>query len=400
MFIKKELSVVLVDNDIDTDRTFNVISESILTWENSELKNELNLSREEIQILLSKLSVSNSEVDTLTTCLREVVSDQEIGKQTIIDLQKELSEVKFNQELCSIKLNESIQKLNTLNPKNIKRTIDRREQKISELTGVNDRVVKKLNESLLNEEKLKDEIKNSSLQSIEYQQEIDHLNKLLDESLIWKTKHQKLKWYHKFAMERKNNKNEILGTSYDAIISELKQQISILENEKCEVEEKLSSYMEGLMKTKENGHYNDTVRATYQDLVMMGVGINNIEKVVRTVLTNFTNMNIKRLTKATFARLMYTESRRLSQLQVAESLLKDYDSSCRTLHTDGTSKFGKHYGTYDVVTDQGQTLIAGIREVSSSDTETQLNVLLIFCQKLKSLCKTLRKMFPIKFFHQ
>ena len=103
--------------------------------------------------------------------------------------------------------------------------------------------------------------------------------------------------------------------------------------------------MEDLIKTKENSHYNDTVRATYQDLVMMGVGINSIEKVVRTVLTNFTNMNIKRLTKATFARLMYTESRRLSQLQVAESLLKDYDSSCRTLHTNGTSKFGKHYRT-------------------------------------------------------
>ena len=211
--------------------------------------------------------------------------------------------MKSDQELCSIKLNESLQKLNPLNPKNIKRKIDRTEQKISELTGVNDRLVKKLNESLLNEDKLKDESKNSSLQSIEYQQEIDHLNKLLDESLIWKTKHQKFKWYHKFAMERKNNENEILGTSYDARISELEQQISILENEKCEAEEKLSSYMEGLIKTKENGHYNDTVRATYQDLVMVGVGINNIEKVVRTVLTNFTNMDIECLPKATFARL-------------------------------------------------------------------------------------------------
>ena len=168
MFIKKELPVVLVDNDIDTDRTFNVISESILTWENSELKNELKLSRVDIQTLLSKLSVSNLEVHTLTTCLREVVSDQEIGKQTIIDLQKELSEVQFDQELCSIKLNESLQKLNSLNPKNIERTIDRRERKISELTGVNDRVVKKLNESLLNEEKLKDEIKNSSVECIAY----------------------------------------------------------------------------------------------------------------------------------------------------------------------------------------------------------------------------------------
>ena len=78
---------------------------------------------------------------------------------------------------------------------------------------------------------------------------------------------------------------------------------------------------------------------------MMGVGINNIEKVVHIVLTNFTNMNVESLPKATFARVMYTESRRLSQLQVAESLLKDYDSYCRTLHTNGTSKFGKHYRT-------------------------------------------------------
>ena len=149
----------------------------------------MKLSRAEIQTLLSKLSVSNSKVDTLRTCLREVVSHQEIDKQKIIDLQKKPSEVKFDHELCSIKLNESLQKLNSLNPKNIKRTIDRREQKICELTGVNDRLLKKLNESHLNEEKLKDEIKNSSLECIVYQQEIDRLNNLLDESLIWKTKH-------------------------------------------------------------------------------------------------------------------------------------------------------------------------------------------------------------------
>ena len=135
MFIKKELPVVLVDKDMDTNGTFNAISDSILAWKNLELKNEMKLSRVEIQTLLSKLSVSNSEVDTLTTCLREVVSDQEIDKQKIIDLQKELSEVKSDQKLCSMKLNESLQKLNSLNPKNIKRKIDRREQKISELIG-------------------------------------------------------------------------------------------------------------------------------------------------------------------------------------------------------------------------------------------------------------------------
>ena len=135
--------VVLVDNDIDTDRTFNAISENILTWEISELENEMTFSRAEIQTLLSKLCVSNSKVDTLTTCLRELVSDQEIDKQKIIDLQKELFEVKSDQELCSMNLNKSLQKLNSLNLKNITRKIDIRELKISELTGVIDRLVKK-----------------------------------------------------------------------------------------------------------------------------------------------------------------------------------------------------------------------------------------------------------------
>ena len=51
---------------------------------------------------------------------------------------------------------------------------------------------------------------------------------------------------------------------------------------------------EDLIKTKENGHYSDTVRATYQDVVMMGLGINNIEKIVRTVLTNYTSMGTEK----------------------------------------------------------------------------------------------------------
>ena len=36
-----------------------------------------------------------------------------------------------------------------------------------------------------------------------------------------------------------------------------------------------------------------------------------------------------------------------------------------------------------MITDQGQTLMAGIREVSSGDTETQLNVLLDILSKIE-----------------
>ena len=58
----------------------------------------------------------------------------------------------------------------------------------------------------------------------------------------------------------KNNKNNIFEINYRARIS-LLQQMSMSENEKYEVEDKLPSYTEGLIKTKENGHNNNTVRA-------------------------------------------------------------------------------------------------------------------------------------------
>ena len=55
---------------------FSAICDSMLSWENSELKAELKLSRAKIETLLSKLSVSNSKVDALTECLQEEISEK------------------------------------------------------------------------------------------------------------------------------------------------------------------------------------------------------------------------------------------------------------------------------------------------------------------------------------
>ena len=71
--------------------------------------------------------------------------------------------------------------------------ICRREQTIAEFEVANKQILIKLNEAFLNEEKLKEEVSNSAAENIEYAEEINNLNKLLSESLVWKTKHQKLK---------------------------------------------------------------------------------------------------------------------------------------------------------------------------------------------------------------
>ena len=96
----------------------------------------------------------------------------------------------------------------------------------------------------------------------------------------------------------------------------------------------------------------------------MGVGVNNVEAVVKTVLKNIGGLEAESLPKSTFSRLMFTEARRINQIQVAETLIEHFTSACTTLHTTGTSKFEQHYGTYDVVLDSRQTLIAGIRDGS------------------------------------
>ena len=74
------------------------------------------------------------------------------------------------------------------------------------MKAANKQILIKLNEAFLNEEKLKEEVANSSGENTEYAEEINILNKLLNESLVWKTKHQKLKWYLNFAMKKNSVK--------------------------------------------------------------------------------------------------------------------------------------------------------------------------------------------------
>ena len=64
-------------------------------------------------------------------------------------------------------------------------------------------------------------------------EEINNLHKILNESLVWKAKHQEVKWYYNAAMKKMSIEIDILGATYNARISELKQEILILENDKC-----------------------------------------------------------------------------------------------------------------------------------------------------------------------
>ena len=69
------------------------------------------------------------------------------------------------------------------------------------------------------------------------------------------------------------------------------------------------------------------------------------------------------------------EARSLAQIQVVDELVDGFDSENRTSRSDGTSKKGHSFITFDIVNDAGKTSVAGVHEVSSGDAQSQLQVL-------------------------
>lgn len=65
------------------------------------------------------------------------------------------------------------------------------------------------------------------------------------------------------------------------------------------------------------------------------------------------------------------EAKRVAQRQVAEAMLSSQEtSSGNTLHQDGTSKFHRHFQSFQITTSEGITLSAGLSEVARGDAAT------------------------------
>ena len=130
------------------------------------------------------------------------------------------------------------------------------------------------------------------------------------------------------------------------------------------------------------------VRACFQDLVMSGVGIKQTKHVTMTVLRNIGNIEIDEsdLPRETSARSQYEEARLLAMAQLGTTLTKYFDESNRTLQTDGTSKFGKHYGTFDVACKSGEKFVLGLRPMVSGNSETTISGLKEILQEIETVC--------------
>ena len=90
----------------------------------------------------------------------------------------------------------------------------------------------------------------------------------------------------------------------------------------------------------------------------------NVAVIIRKRL-KVVGVKVHNLPKSIFAKYMLYEARALAQLHVFDELKENWSTENRTLHSDGTSKKGRSFITYNIVKDDRVCLITGLREIAS-----------------------------------
>ena len=133
-------------------------------------------------------------------------------------------------------------------------------------------------------------------------------------------------------------------------------------SDNAEMAETLQSILKDTeVRTFEGGRYTDNVRACIYELLSLNVGVHNIAPIIRCVLGYLMHKSVSRLPSYGLTCQMILESLTVAQAQLGDELLQAPGSA--TLQTDGTTKFGEHFSTYDIRTEKAITYTLGIRHV-------------------------------------
>ena len=125
--------------------------------------------------------------------------------------------------------------------------------------------------------------------------------------------------------------------------------------------------------TFEWGNYTNHVRACQYELLSLNIGVRNVKAVIDSALRNTACRQADRLPKQT-ALFTMLECLTLAQAQLGEQLSQD-DDAHYTLQTDGKTKYGQHFATFDIATVHG-TFSLGLRYVFSGSGQNTLETLL------------------------
>ena len=175
----------------------------------------------------------------------------------------------------------------------------------------------------------------------------------------------------------------------------VKKPQGVLHEEISQLEQKnldLQDIVEELISTEDiityqQGKYTDDVRACCYELLSLNVEVQNVKAVIITVLKNITHKSVERLPCRTTLCDMMVESLTVAQAQLSEELTRE-ESNYHTLQTDGTTKYGEHFVTYDLATNEA-TYHLGLRQIFSGSAQNNLETLTEILDDLNVVSKEL-----------
>lgn len=158
--------------------------------------------------------------------------------------------------------------------------------------------------------------------------------------------------------QKHNNREsniENITLQNDLQITQLKDEIKFKEHQIAELEDINELLLQSEIECYFDGKYNDEIRETIMALVtQFGVSLNKVNGVIQTVVQKITGKTLSRLPSAGVRSRLLVEAKRVAQCQVATAMLDNGLSSelqyGNCLHQDGTSKFHRHFQSFQVTT--------------------------------------------------
>ena len=160
----------------------------------------------------------------------------------------------------------------------------------------------------------------------------------------------------------------------DTRIAELQAKLSEADLLICSLEEQVNDLLaaanEDEVVTFADGKYTDEMRQCCISLLAQNVGVNNVNNIITEVL-RLSGKRPSRLPSRTLLEQMVFEGRAMSLVHISD-LASTTEAS--TLHYDGTTKFGRKYGGFQLTTSSGQYTLS-INDLESGSAEHTLDLL-------------------------
>ena len=192
---------------------------------------------------------------------------------------------------------------------------------------------------------------------------------------IHRVHHRVSYWKAKYNNLQKSSEESELESEFNKEKEQLclQEEITLLEQENFELIDTIEELVtEKEINAYQGGRYMDDIRVCCYELLSLNVGIRNIKAVITSVLKNIAHKSVDRLPHHTALCDMMIESLTIAQVQLADQLTKE-ECNYLTLQTDGTTKYGQHFATYDIATED-TVYHLGLRHIFSGSAQSTLDV--------------------------